>query len=156
MTLRNPTSPSTIEKFKEIDAYAAEAVAAGTFYGASHEVPRGAEDIRFKLDATVLDETSGDEDYTFGIQGRDHSGESWAPLPGFQFAQITGSIGVDETGYEIVPSASNAPGGAVTRFVRATLLTAGTSPIATAKIWMLWRQNSMGAGKQYQSGYLGG
>ncbi len=149
------TNPATQRKSKVVKNYAAEALAAGTHYGESVEVPRGAEDINFTSEMTVLDETSGDEDYTFGVQHRNSSDHAWVDIPGCAFTQVTGDIGVDETQSEQKPTAANAPGLNVKRFVRGKVLTAGTSPIATGNIRMGYTIPK-GPGKQYQSGYQGG
>ena len=145
-----PVTPGMVEKFLLLDEYAAEAVAAGSFYGASVEIPRGAENIRFKLDGTLFDRGTADETYTFAIQGRNHSDEAWADLPSLVFTTISAT-----TGAELLPTAATAPGIYVPRFVRVRLTSVGTTPIATAKIWAYFHLRG-GAGKQYQSGYLGG
>lgn len=127
-------NPSSIPaKAKTLDTYSAEAVAAGSFYGAAVEVPRGAENIRFVVEGTLFDRGSGDETYTFKIQGRQHPDHSWVDIPGLTFTTISAT-----SGFEQLPTAANAPGVTVPRYVRVVLTTVGTTPIATATIRMLY------------------
>jgi hypothetical protein len=142
--------PIVVDKSKVLDTYSAEAVAAGSFYGPAVEVPRGATDIRFQVDGTLFDRTTGDETYTFKIQHRASPSHSWVDVPSAAFTTISAT-----TGYEQVPTAANAPGVSVARWVRAVLTTVGTSPIATAVVRMLYRLPA-GAGLQYESGEVGG
>lgn len=146
MSIINPAQG--VSKRKLLDTYAAEAVAAGTFDGASVQVPRGAQNIRFRVDGILFDRTTGDETYTFKIQGRMASDENWVDVPSCGFAAIAAT-----TGSEIVPSAANAPGVIVPRFIRSRLTSAGTTPIATAKIWMTYDLPS-GAGPQVSHGAI--
>jgi hypothetical protein len=145
-------NPSTVRKSKTIDTYAAEAVAAGTFTGAVHEVPRGAYAIQFRLEGTLFDATTGDEDYQFFIQGSDAPDGVFVDLPGLAFTLREGLTAGDE----IVPTAANAPGVYVPRFVRAKLVTLGTTPIATATVKMTYESSGQGGGTEYQAGYQGG
>ena len=139
MSALYPSNPANMaRKSKVIANLAAEALTVGMEYGAAVEVPRGAQNISFSLEMSVLDETSGDEDYTFGIQGRDSPDHAWVPIPGLLFTQVVGDIGVDETAYEQLPTAANAPGVRVPRFVRWSSLAAGTTPVATGFIRMLY------------------
>lgn len=147
------TNPAVRSRSKVIDTWAAEALAAGTHYGPSVEVPRGAEDIDFTSEMTVLDETSGDEDYTFFVQHRNSSEHAWVTF--LSFTKVVGDIGVDETQYEQKPAASDAPGTKVKRFVRSGVLTAGTSPIATGNIRMGYSL-PRGPGLEHQPNYQGG
>ncbi len=150
------SNPKTKIKSKVIDTWAAEALAAGTHYGPSVEVPRGAEDISFSSEMTVLDETTGDEDYTFFVQHRNSSQHSWVTIPGATFTQVVGDVGVDETQSEQKPTAANAPGLTVKRFVRSGVLTAGTTPVVTGNIRMDYNSSGVGGGKQHQANYQGG
>lgn len=144
MSIINPAQ--SILKSKLLDTYSAEAVAAGTFDGDAVFVPRGAQNIRFYLDGILFDRTTGDETYTFKIQGRMRSSDSWVDIPSCGFTTISAT-----NGSEIVPSASNAPGVILPRFIRVRLTSVGTTPIATAKIWMLYDM-PRGAGRQVSHG----
>lgn len=148
MTIRYPTN---VWRAKLLDEYAAEAVAAGSYYGASVEVPRGAEDLRFYVEGTLFDRTQGDETYTFAIQGRNSSSESFVDIPSLVFTTISAT-----TGAEVLPTAATAEGISVPRFIRVRLTTVGSTPIATAKIWMWYTLNTGGPGRQYQANYYGG
>jgi hypothetical protein len=125
-------------KVKVIDTWAAETLAAGLHYGPAVEVPRGAQNIQFTSEMTVLDETAGDEDYTFGIQHRADPSHSWVPVPELAFTQVTGDIGVDETQYEQKPTAANAANLNIRKYVRSMVLTAGTTPVVTGNIRMAY------------------
>lgn len=144
MSIINPAQG--VLKSKLLDTYAAEAVAAGTFDGASVQVPRGAQNIRFYLDGILFDRGSADETYTFKVQGRMRSSDSWVDVPSCAFTTISAT-----TGAEIVPSAANAPGVVLPRNIRVRLTSVGTTPIATAKIWMLYDM-PRGAGRQVSHG----
>lgn len=144
--------PQMIEKSRLVDSYAAEAVAAGSFYGAAVEVPRGAEDIRFVLEPGTYDRSTGDETYNFYIQGRAKPTDDWVLIPGLSFTQVASATPAGE----ILPTAANAPGVVIPRWVRAMLTSAGTTPIATCKIKMLYRMAPTGCGTQYESGEIGG
>lgn len=146
MSIINPAQ--VISKSKLLDTYAAEAVAAGTFDGDAIQVPRGAQNIRFHLVGTLFDRTTGDETYTFKIQGRHRSSDSWTDVPSCAFTTISAT-----TGAEIVPSATNAPGVIVPRWIRVRLTSVGTTPIATAKIYMLY-DLPRGAGRQVSHGAI--
>lgn len=146
MSIINPAQ--SVQKRLLLDTYTAEAVAAGTFDGSAIQVPRGAQNIRFYVDGILFDRTTGDETYTFKIQGRQYSDQSWVDVPSCGFTAIAAT-----TGSEIVPSAANAPGVIVPRWIRVRLTSAGTTPIATAKIWMLYDLPS-GAGKQVSHGAI--
>ena len=93
-------NPATVRKSKTIDTYSAEAVAAGSFYGAVHEVPRGAYNIQFRLEGTLFDATTGDEDYQFFIQGSDDKNGNFVDLPGLAFTLREGVT----SGDEVVPT----------------------------------------------------
>ena len=135
MSALYPSNPSNMPvKSKVIDTYAAEAVAAGTFTGASVEVPRGAQNIRFAVEGTLFDATTGDEDYQVFIQGRNDPSHGWVDVPGLTFTLREGVT----SGDEIRPTASDAPGVIVPRYVRAKLVTLGTTPICTATVRMLY------------------
>jgi hypothetical protein len=144
MSIINPAQ--MVNKDRLLDTYAAEAVAAGTFDGAAIQVPRGAQNIRFRLEGTLFDRTTGNETYDFKVQGRMRSSQEWADIPSCAFTQVAAT-----TAHEIVPSATNAPGVIVPRWVRVRLTSAGTTPIATAKIWMLY-DLPRGAGRQVSHG----
>lgn len=146
----NRLNPSPTAKSMLLDEYSAEAVAAGSFYGSAMEVPRGAQNIKFSVEATTLDRTTGDETYTFKIQTRAGPNHEWSDLDGATFSTISATSGSEQK-----PADSDAPGVVPQRFVRAVLTTAGTTPIATAKVWMHY-DLPYGAGKEYQAEYLGG
>lgn len=145
-------NPSSVTKSKVIDTYAAEAVAAGSFYGDEVEVPRGAFNFKFSLTGTLFDATTGDEDYQFFIQGRDGPNGNWFDIPGLAFTLREGVTSGDET----VPSAANAPGVVLPRYIRAKLVTVGTTPIATATVTMHYESSGRGGGKDASPGYVGG
>lgn len=144
-------NPSVITKRKVIDTYAAEAVAAGDFNGASHELPRGAQNIRFSIEDTLFDATTGDEDYQFRLQTRDASSDSWRDVPGMEGTLREGVT----SGDEVLPTAANAPGVVTGRYVRAQLTTVGTTPIATATLAVLYDLPAgpgLDAGIEYKGG----
>lgn len=143
-------NPSVLTKQKDLDEYAAEAVAAGAFNGDSVEIPRGAKNVKFVLDGTLFDRTTGDETYTFKVQGRNKSTDGWHDISGCGFTTVAAT-----TASEQVPSAANAPGVVFPRFVRVVLTSVGTTPIATAVVRMLW-DGETGPGKDAGIGYLGG
>lgn len=143
-------SPAVIEKSQLLDSYAAEAVAAGSFYGDAVELPRGAQRVRFKLDGILFDRTTADETYTFKIQGRMKSSEEWVDIPSCGFTTISAVSGA-----EIVPAASVAEGVEIPRFVRVVLTSVGTTPIATAKVYAIYNLGG-GAGLEHRPEYLGG
>ena len=140
------SNPSTALKSKTLDTYAAEAVAAGTFTGSAIEVPRGAQDISFQLDGTLFDRGTGNETYTFKVQGRDNSAHGWVDLPGCAFTTIE-----DTTGQQQLPTAANAPGLTVPKYIRVHLTSVGTTPIATAVIRMRYNL-PRGAGNRANNG----
>ncbi len=144
-------NPSVVHKRKVIDTYAAEAVAAGDHNGASHEMPRGATNIRMSIEDTLFDATTGAEDYQFRLQTRAGSGDSWRDVPGMEGTLREGVT----SGDEVVPSAANAPGVAIDRFVRAQLTTIGNTPIATATIALLYDVGE-GPGLEHRPEYKGG
>lgn len=140
-------NPLVAAKTKTIDTWAAEALAAGTHTGPAVEVPRGAQDISFTEEWTVCDQTTGDEDYTLTIEGREDPSHSWIPIPELVFTKVTGDVGVDETGYERKPTAANAAAMTVPRYVRTSVLTAGTTPVLTGTVRMHYNL-PRGPGKQ--------
>ncbi len=145
------TNPSVVRKTKLLDTYAAEAVEAGVFTGSSIELPRGAENVKFSLDGTLFDRGTANETYTFKIQGRNSSSEGWQDIAGAAFTTVSAT-----TASEQVPTAANAPGVVIPRFVRVHLTTVGTSPIATCKIYALYDDTGRQGGRQYQANYQGG
>lgn len=148
--LVGPINPALPVKSKLIDEYDAEAVAAGSFNGPAVELPRGIQNAKFSVEATVLDRTTGDETYTFKIQGRNSPSEEWVDIDGLSFTTISATSGSEEK-----PADSDAPGVTLRRWVRAVLTTAGTTPIATAKVWCHF-QVPHGAGYEHTPEYLGG
>ena len=136
MSALYPSNPANMaRKTKTIDSWSAEAVAAGTHTGSAVEVPRGAQNISFTQEFTVLDVGTGDEDYTLTVEGRDDPNHSWVPIPGLAFTMVDGTAGATSA-YQQLPTAANAPGVRVPRYVRGSLLTVGTTAIVTGTLRM--------------------
>lgn len=145
-------NPSVVRKRRVVDTYSAEAVAAGTFTGSAVEVPRGARNIKFHLESPAFDRTTGDETYDFKIQTSHDGGTTWHDVAGLAFTQIaTASPSAEQ-----IPTAANAPGVVLGRHVRAHLTSAGTTPIATVTIAMIYESTGAGGGEQFQANYQGG
>lgn len=143
-------NPSVAKKQKTLVEYAAAAQAAGTFAGASVEVPRGASNIKFSLDGELFDRTTGDETYTYKIQTRAKSSDGWQDVAGAAFTTIAAVSGSQQ-----VPSPANAPGVVIQRYIRTHLTTVGNTPINTSKIVMLYDLD-VGPGLDANINYYGG
>ena len=152
MSALYPSNPANMaRKSKVIDSWAAEAMAAGTFNGESVEVPRGAQNISFSQELTLLDVGTGDEDYQLFVEGRDDPSHSWVRIPGLAFTLVDGTAGATSA-YEQLPTAANAPGVRVPRYVRGSMVTVGTTPITTGTLRMQYSA-PRGPGKVVDNGF---
>jgi hypothetical protein len=133
----NPSAKAL--KTKTIDSWAAEAIAAGTVYGSAVEVPRGACNISFSSELTLLDRSTADETYTVKVQHRNDPSHSWVDVPGLTFTTVSAT-----TGYEQLPTAANAPGVRLKKYVRGAMTTVGTTPIATGTLRMAYTNRGPG------------
>jgi hypothetical protein len=150
MSALYPSNPSQMRvKRKTIDTYAAEAVAAGDFNGPSVEVPRGAQNICFKVEGITADRTTGNETYDIDIQGRQSPDGAWVDIPGLSFTQIATASPAGEQ----LPTAANAGNLAIPRYVRAQMTSAGTTPILTCGVYMEYMA-PRGPGKVVDHGAL--
>jgi hypothetical protein len=132
MSALYPSNPAQMPvKTKTIDSWAAEAIAAGTVYGSAVEVPRGAQNINFSQELTLLDRGTGDETYTVKVQGRNDPSHSWVDIPGLAFTTVSAT-----SGYQQLPTQANALAMTLPRFVRGAMTTVGTTPIATGTLRM--------------------
>lgn len=111
---------------------------------------RGIENASFALELTTLDNTTGNETYDAKIQGRAGPDGTWTDIPGLTFTQVTGAT----SGGSMVPTAANAPGVKLPRFLRVAMTLGGTTPIATGRVVMYADRNIQG--KQYEAEYMGG
>ncbi len=139
--VNNPVPALTALKSKLVDSWVAEAMAAGTHNGPSVEIPRGADNISFSLGTITADRTTGDETYDVKLEGRMSPDEGWSRLSGLAFTQIATASPAGEQ----LPTAANAPGLRLPRFIRTAVVTAGTTPVLTAYLYMWYR--STGPGK---------
>ena len=94
--------------------------------------PRSVREYTCVIGVESLDETTGDETYDIAIQGRQSPDGAWVTIPGLSFTQIATASPAGEQ----LPTAANAGNLAIPRFVRAQMVSAGTTPILTATIVM--------------------
>lgn len=114
------------------------------------EVPRGAENIQFVLEGVLFDRTTANETYDYKIQHAPTSDGSFVDVPGCTFTQIAAVSGGQQ-----LPTSANAPGLVLQRFVRVVATYAGTTPIATANVRMVYI-NNLGPGRQHDFNEVGG
>lgn len=114
-----------------------------------YEIPRGAENISFQFEVDTNTGFSADTNYFKGyIVGADDPAGTYVRIPGLATGQLT-------VAGEIVPTAANAPGITLPRFIKVEWDETGTMTSFTARCRIRYDLPA-GAGRDASPGYLGG
>ena len=129
---------SVAQKFKIIDDRRTTAITAST-NGSSVDA-RGMVDPKFVLVGVTVDQTT-DETYDVKIQGRAKSTDEWADIAGLAFTQQDTSTSYSEQ----LPTAANAPGVVIPRYIRVVHTLAGTTPSFAGYVGVYYSRPKLGA-----------
>ena len=148
-----PSNPTVQQKSKVISTVTAISATTDDCDEAAgyYEIPRGAENISFTFLATLnTGFSTGSVFMTGQIIGTDDPSGTFGGLP---VAFTTAELVVDVA--QTVPSAANAPGGVLPRFIKVRWTETGSMSSFTATCTIRYNLPA-GAGRQYSADYVGG
>lgn len=117
--------------------------------GSVYEVPRGAQDVSFAFEVALNTGFSANTNYFIGyVLGCDTPDGTFVRIPGLATGQLT-------VAGEVIPSAANAQGMTLPRFIKIEWDETGTIDAFTAVCRIRYNLPG-GAGRQYDADYRGG
>ena len=147
-----PTNPTTTSRSKVISTVTG--ISATTTdcdeTAGYYEIPRGADNISFRFLATLnTGFSTGSVFFTGTIVGCDTPDGTYTPIPGLTTLELVVDVG------QTFPSASDAPGVTLPRFIKVKWTETGSMTSFTATCTIRYNLDG-GAGRQYSPDYVGG